>query len=196
MQVAIDVEALAIDALLSLVEDGGEQLERVTVKRVLERSGISRQAFYNHFLDKHDLIAKVYERRIIGEFDDEGARGGIDFRESLTASLRRMRAHGTFLRQAFRMRGQNNLTEHALEHSRAFDLAWHQWLWGTEPMPDELRFATDYHAMASTYMTISWIMSGFPVDEEEFADLVCRMRSIGIDHLFEDAPNQLVPYAT
>ena len=58
---AIDVERLVMDALLALVEDEGVPLERVTVKRLLERSGVSRQTFYNHFLDKNDLICRLYE---------------------------------------------------------------------------------------------------------------------------------------
>ena len=138
----IDVEAIVIDALLSLVEDDGVPLERVTIKLILQRSGVSRQTFYNHSLDKNDLIAKVYERRIIGEFDSDERLSGFDFRSSLEASLRRMHEHGEFSRQALRMEGQNNLTDYALEHSSTFDLAWHQSLWGDEPMPDELRFAT------------------------------------------------------
>ena len=194
---AIDVEALVIDALLVLVERDGVPLERVTVKRLLEASGVSRQTFYNHFLDKNDLIARTYERCIIGEFDvdevvDEPTQ--MDFRTSLVASFRRMRAHAVFSQQALRMTGQNNLTEYALEHSRAFDLAWHERLWGNGPLPDPLRLATEYHAMASTYMTISWVLSGFPVSEEELADLVTQMRGVGMDHLFEGATGGGNPY--
>ena len=190
----IDVEAIVIDALLSIVEDDGVPLERVTVKLILERSGVSRQTFYNHFLDKNDLIAKTYERRIIGEFDSGDRLNGFNFRESLEASLRRMRVHGEFSRQALRMEGQNNLTDYALKHSCAFDLAWHQSLWGDEPMPEELRFATEYHAMASSYMTISWVLSGFPVSEAELADLITRMRSVGMERLFEKAKTPGNPY--
>lgn len=191
---AIDVDRIIMDALLSLVEDDGVPLVRVTVKQLLERSGVSRQTFYNHFLDKNDLVAKVYDRMVIQEFDARGD-GEVDYRSSLVASLRRMRAHGAFLTQAFRMADQNNLTEHALEHSRSFDLAWHQRLWGEEAMPDELRFATEYHAMASSYMVISWVVSGFPVSEEELANLIADMRGSGMERLFAGARTPGNPYA-
>ena len=192
---AIDVEGIVIDALLALVEDEDVPLERVTVKRLLERSGVSRQTFYNHFLDKNDLIAKVYERRIVGEFDLGEVPARLEFHAALVASLARMRSHGAFLQQALRMTGQNNLTEYAIEHSRDFDLAWHQKLWGAEPMPEALRFATEYHAMASSYMTISWVLSGFPVPEEELAMLVTQMRGVGMEKLFEGAATPGNPYA-
>lgn len=192
---AIDVERIIMDSLLALVEDEGVPLSRVTVKQLLERSGVSRQTFYNHFLDKNDLIAKVYDRMVISEFDERGDAAEVDYRSSLVASLGRMRAHAAFLSQALRMTDQNNLTEHAIAHSRAFDLAWHQRLWGPDPMPDELRFATEYHAMASSYMVISWVLSGFPVSEEELAGLIADMRGSGMECLFEGAETPGNPYA-
>ena len=39
---AIDIEGIVMDTLLTLVEDEGVPLERVTVKQLLERSGVSR----------------------------------------------------------------------------------------------------------------------------------------------------------
>ena len=98
---AIDVESIVIDALLKLVEDDGVPLERVTVKRLLETSGVSRQTFYNHFLDKNDLICQVYEKRMVAAFT--GTPNGFAYRDELEDALRRMRAHGTFMRQAVRM---------------------------------------------------------------------------------------------
>jgi len=190
---AIDVESIVIDALLKLVEDDGVPLERVTVKRLLEASGVSRQAFYNHFLDKNDLICQVYEKRMVAAFT--GTPNGFAYRDELEDALRRMHAHGTFMRQAVRMDGQNNLTEHVTERTQAFDLAWHQSLWGDEPMPEELRLATVYHAMASVQMALSWILSGFPAPEEELATLITRMRGIGMERLFEGAQTPGNPYA-
>ena len=189
---AIDIESLVIDALLALVEEDGVPLERVTVKQLLARSGVSRQTFYNHFLDKNDLICQVYEQRMVGSFS--GTPTGFAFRDELERSLAHMREHGSFMRQAAKMDGQNNLTEHVMARSREFDLAWHQALWGPDPMPEELRLATIYHAMASTQMALSWILSGFPAPESELADLICRMRGIGMERLFAGAQTPGNPY--
>ncbi|MBR3226494.1 MAG: TetR family transcriptional regulator [Atopobiaceae bacterium] len=190
---AIDVESLVIDALLKLVEQDGIALEKITVKRLLEESGVSRQTFYNHFLDKNDLICEVYEQRMVPTFNN--ASSGFAYRDELAASLRQMRRHGEFLRQACKLGGQNNLCDHMLERARSFDLAWHQKLWGEEPFPEELRLATYYHVTASVQMTIAWILSGFPSTEEELADLITRMRGIGMERLFEGAQTPGNPYA-
>ena len=190
---AIDVEGIVMDALLALVEDEGVPLERVTVKRLLERSGVSRQTFYNHFIDKNDLICKVYERRIVNALN--GASSGFAYRDELEQSLRSMHKHGIFMRQAAAMDDQNNLSEHAMKRAQDFDLAWHQSLWGDDPMPEELRLATIYHAMASVQMTLSWILTGFPAPEAELATLITRMRGIGMERLFEGAQTPGNPYA-
>ena len=62
-------------------------------------------------------------------------------------------------------------------------------------MPEELRFATEYHALASGYMVLSWVLSGFPTPEGELADLIANMRACGMGPLFADAPSGLNPYA-
>ena len=190
---AIDVESLVIDALLRLVEQDGVALEKITVKRLLEESGVSRQTFYNHFLDKNDLICQVYEQRMVPSFND--APQGFAYRDELAGSLKKMHGHGEFLRQACKLGGQNNLCDHMLERARAFDLDWHQRLWGDEPLPEELRLATYYHVTASVQMTIAWILSGFSASEEELADLITRMRGIGMDQLFQGAQTSGNPYA-
>ncbi len=190
---AIDVESIVVDALLRLVEDEDVPLEKVTIKRILEASGVSRQTFYNHFLDKNDLVCQVYEQRMVLAFN--GGRPGFAYRDELAAALRHMRNHGTFMRQACKAGGQNNLCDHMLARATAFDLDWHQRLWGDEPMPEELRLATTYHAMASVQMTIAWILSGFPSSADELAYVISRMRGIGMERLFEGAATPGNPYA-
>lgn len=190
---AIDVEAIVIDTLLDLVENEGVALERITVKQLLERSGVSRQTFYNHFLDKNDLIVQVYEQRIVSAFS--GTPRGFAYRNELEQSLLRMQKHGEFMRQAAKMTGQNNLSQHAMERAEAFDLAWHQSLWGAGPMPEDLRMATIYHALASTQMVLSWVHSGFTAPAAELADLITRMRGMGMEQLFANAETPGNPYA-
>lgn len=37
-------------------------IDKVTVAQLVKKTGLSRQAFYNHFKDKHDLSIQIYER--------------------------------------------------------------------------------------------------------------------------------------
>lgn len=90
---------------------------------LLEDTELSRQTFYNHFLDKNDLIAYVYDTVIVNEFDEDMS---IDFKLSLTQALNSLKKYETFVEQACLIDGQNSLKEHMLHHCIAFDLKWHE----------------------------------------------------------------------
>ena len=51
------------DTLLALAKQ--EPLERITVKQIVEESGLSLQTFYNHFHNKNELIIWIHRR--VGE---------------------------------------------------------------------------------------------------------------------------------
>ena len=46
--------------------------------------------------------------------------------------------------------------------------------YGEEPMPDALKFATIYHANASSAMTLSWILSDMKVPVEEMVKMITQ----------------------
>lgn len=52
-------------------------LSKITIGDLLEDTELSRQTFYNHFLDKNGLIAYVYDSVIVNEFDEDMS---IDFK--------------------------------------------------------------------------------------------------------------------
>ena len=87
------------------------------------------------------------------------------------------------MKQACLMEGQNCLKDYIFNHCKEFDLKWHQELYGDEPMPESLRFATEYHATASSSMTLSWILSDMPVSCEEISKMITEMRGIGMEQL-------------
>ena len=61
-------------------------------------------------------------------------------------------------------------------------------------MTDALRFATEYHANASSSMTLSWILSDMPVSSSQIAKMIVDMRSLGMDVLFKDGEIKENPY--
>ena len=151
---AIDIKEILANGLLDLCHK--KDLSQITIKDLLETTGVSRQTFYNHFLDKNDLIQYIYNYKIINHFN--GQNQSLNFYESLIESFEHMKHYQTFLKQACLMEGQNCLKEYIPKHCEEFDLKWHQQLYGEKPMPDALKFATIYHANASSAMTLSWIL--------------------------------------
>ena len=62
---AIDVKKLFADAIIELSNE--KPLSKVTVTDIVKRVGTGRQTFYNHFLDKNDLIFWIFHRTLRGE---------------------------------------------------------------------------------------------------------------------------------
>ena len=187
---AINVKNIIASALLELCET--KSLEALTVKQILEKSGVSRQTFYNHFIDKNGLIQYVYKEKIIPDFHDNNMN--ISFYDSLVIAFENMKKYHHFMKQACLMEGQNCLKDYIFNHCKEFDLKWHQELYGDEPMPESLRFATEYHATASSSMTLSWILSDMPVSCEEISKMITEMRGIGMEQLFKNGKTKGNPY--
>ena len=70
------------NSLLVLLDK--KPLSKITIADLLEDTELSRQTFYNHFLDKNDLITYVYDTLIVNEFDEDRS---INFKSSLTQTL-------------------------------------------------------------------------------------------------------------
>lgn len=187
---AINVKDIIASALLELCEI--KSLETLTIKQLLEKSGVSRQTFYNHFIDKNDLIQYVYNKKIITDFHDNNIN--ISFYDSLVVAFENMKKYHSFMKQACLMEGQNCLKDYISNHCKEFDLKWHQELYGDKAMPEALKFATEYHATASSSMTLSWILSDMPVSCEEICKMITEMRGLGMEELFKDGKVKGNPY--
>lgn len=179
---ALNIKNIIMDGLLELCKMSS--LETITIKDILNQTGVSRQTFYNHFIDKNDLIHCIYNTKIISDFNDDHL--SLSFYESLVRAFENMQKYHYFMKQACVMDGQNCLRDYIFEHCKEFDLKWHQQLYGNKPMSEALKFATIYHATASSSMTLSWILSDMPVSCEEIAKMIVEMRSLGMEVLFKD----------
>ncbi len=179
---AIDIKEILADGLLELNER--QELSTITIKQLLSYTKVSKQSFYNHFLDKNDLIQYIYEHKIIPDFNDNNL--DLSFYESLVISFNNMLHYKKFMKEACNTEGQNCFKDYIYDHCQSFDLKWHTELYGEE-LPEDLAFATKYHANASSSMTLSWILSDMNVEVEEMAGMITQMRSIGMQKLFEKA---------
>ena len=65
---------------------------------------------------------------------------------------------------------------------RECDLEWHKMLFN-KLLTHEMIEATDYHAVASTYMVIDWIMSDMPISPEELTNKIIRNKVISLGEI-------------
>lgn len=125
------------DALLALARS--EDLERITVKQIVEKSGLSLQTFYNHFRDKEDLVAWMHR---------EGSEQALNrlvekhcsFHEILLACIRFFSENDNYLRGSFGSGVASPYARFCLEGSCSFMYSYICRHNGLQTIPDDLRF--------------------------------------------------------
>lgn len=176
---AINIKNIIADGLLELNKN--KQLSSITIKDILDYTQVSRQSFYNHFKDKNDLIQYIYTHKIVDNFNNPTS--SFNFRSELLKVLDKIEINHKFMKEALLINEQNCLKNYIYDHCQDFDLIYHQNIFGNK-LPIEFEFATKYHAIASTSMIISWILSNMPSGKEETVNLISQLRSHGMDKLF------------
>lgn len=71
---AINIKQIVADAMLDLCRT--KELKAITIKDIREKTGVSRQGFYNHFKDKEDLIHWIYYDRVLTNFHNTDSEKG------------------------------------------------------------------------------------------------------------------------
>lgn len=98
---AINIHKILSDTLLELCKE--KKLQSITVQDILKRSGVSRQAFYNRFRDKYELIQWTYLHNILCDFLNNGPYGSY-YLNTLNY-YRAINNHCDFMRQACQISG-------------------------------------------------------------------------------------------
>ena len=177
---AINIHKIFSDALLEMCKT--KKLESITVKDILNETGVSRQAFYNRFRDKYDLIQWTYEHNILSTFLNNGPEASyylntLNFYKTLNQ-------YRYFMKQAIALSGQNCLRDFIYQFALDYDLQYHKQLNGGKPLSDEFAFATWYHAAASIDVFMDWIASDNPPAPEIMAKRITNMRNISMSATF------------
>ena len=105
------------DALLLLARS--EELERITVKQIVEQSGLSLQTFYNHFRDKEELIAWMHRfgtERAMKRLEERNS----SFHEILLACIGFFAENENYLRGSFGSGVTNPYSRLSLDSSCEF----------------------------------------------------------------------------
>lgn len=173
---AINIHNLLAEALLELCDQ--KPLTSITIKDLLQKTGVSRQTFYNRFRDKNDLIQWTYEHKVLGNFLNNDPN--YTYYENTVSFYRNIDAHRNFLRQACAIREQNCLMDFMLKFVVDYDIRWHTYHNHGKPLTKEQLFATKYHSIASIQMAIEWIMSSDPEPPEVMARRITQIRNINL----------------
>ena len=182
MNMALDIHKILATALLDLCRV--KKLKDIKVKDLLDETGVSRQTFYNRFRDKADLVQWTYENMVLSEFHKVGDVG--TYYENTLNYCRALEKYRFFMKQAYLLDSQNNLRDFIYEYATQYDYEWHLRHYEGDALPEDFRFISYYHSVASIYMEIQWICADDADRKtpEEMAETITRVRRISMSDTY------------
>ena len=142
-------------------------VEKITVKQIVEASGVTRPTFYRYFKDKYDLINWYFDILASKSIPQMGV--SMTLREALTMKYVNMRRAGNFFPAAFRSRQQNCLVEYDYECIYQFFRDFLQKKTGRD-VPEEQDFALQLYCSGAIVMTMKWAVGDMSKEPEVMAD--------------------------
>ena len=132
-------------------------VDRITVKDIVEGSGLTRQTFYRNFKDKYDLINWYFDKLVLQSFEQIGMGNTVG--ESLTQKFEFILNEKAFFTEAFRSDDYNSVKEHDFELILQFykELIARK---TSRPLEEEMEFLLEMYCRGSVYMTEKWVLGG------------------------------------
>ena len=147
-----------------------QSFEKITVIEIARKCGISRQTFYNHFLDKYDLVNWMYRQLVVGTT----GRIGIDmtWERAVRTKLEIMRSKDWFFARVYQVSDRDSLLEHEPKLVFNYYESNLKRLTG-KVLNEQERYALMLYCHGAVRMTAEWIKaaSSTPVDVIVEADM-------------------------
>lgn len=146
-------------------------IDKITVKMLVEKSGLSLQTFYNHFRDKQDLV--LYIHKAEGDNLLKRLEEGESFRELTLANIRFYRRHRDFMHNA--LLNTHGMDSYVIRSSlNAYESLKKYILkrFSLDELDEERDLLLKAYCFSCTFMYAEWAFSMKDVSEETFAGYV------------------------
>lgn len=159
-----------------------KSVEKITIKEITQNCGMTSTTFYNHFSDKYELLAWIYDvsmEPFLGRLGTEASWRDCVWQSALVLTenqpFYRNALQNTAGQVSFRYATNNFAINLILERIRRnFRLA---------ETPSEIRFYVVFYMRAISESINDWFLDGMKMPIDEFTDL-----------LVQGMPAPLAPY--
>ena len=173
------IPQILADCIKQLMNDRSP--DDITVKDILEASGVGRTTFYKYYYDKHALVEEVFQKELADPFFWDFSKDLIQ-REALF--LHHLQKNRRFILNALKSTGQNSLYKFWLNQAINSVAKYLRAQSDYRLIPDEdLLFYARFIAYAYVNVNIDWLESDDPSTPEEMAKKLGRILMGGIDGL-------------
>ncbi|MBO4863156.1 MAG: TetR/AcrR family transcriptional regulator C-terminal domain-containing protein [Eubacterium sp.] len=160
-------------------------LDKITVREICVKCGVTTQTFYNHFSDKYDMILWNHRKRV-DELAEKYIDGSETFEEVLSRYVFGFIKYADFVINAYRSTvGQDSYMTKSTGYLADKIKEIIRKLAETESLPEEIDFFIEMYSISLSAMIAKWIVTGRTMPPQKLVDL-----------LIEAAPPQLKEYVT
>jgi len=157
-------------------------VDRITVKDIVEGSGLTRQTFYRNFKDKYDLINWYFDKLLAKSFEYMGM--GKTVYDALVKKFTYIQEEHVFFAAAFKYDSQNSLRQHDFE--LILDFYENLIREKTGRIPDEtIHCILEMYCHSSIYMTVKWVLGELECAPEGLAKILVDGMPGKLSELFE-----------
>ncbi len=146
-----------------------DSIDSISVAQIAEESGLSRQTFYRHFLDKYDLINWYFDQLLFESFKEMG-KGKTVF-DGLVRKFKYIQSEQLFFTVSFQSDSQNSLKTHDYEMIRDFYINLITDKTGNSP-DESMTFSVELYCQGAVFKTVDWLQKGMKETPEELAHLM------------------------
>ncbi|MBR1562838.1 MAG: TetR/AcrR family transcriptional regulator C-terminal domain-containing protein [Ruminococcus sp.] len=147
-------------------------VDKITVKQIVEKSGLSLQTFYNHFKDKSELILYIHKSAGDSMIAKLG-KDGYGYRELTEENIRFYIDHKDFFYNA--LTNTYGLDSYAEQCARNAYTVWTKYLTKkkkVDKLPEDIDFLLKMYCFAFTRMIAEWAFRRNDISPERFIELM------------------------
>lgn len=140
---------------------------KITLKELLDTSGVSRTTFYRYYKDKYDVVTEIYKEEV------KKLSREHDISESWNSEVMGLMYNNReFLQRAFKEKEINSLWEYVVALTREDCIIAVRKKLGIEQLPDEYMFSIDFYCAGCLNVLENWINNGWCESPETIARIL------------------------
>ena len=161
----IDVKETLANALLELSKQ--KSIEKITITDIVNQCNTSRRTFYNHFIDKYDLIGWIYTNRVDKILSCY--KKTDTWKQCLINTYQALYDNSGYFLRVIDQEGQNSFYRqfiiHTYEYMSGIILSCVQ----LDELPEELDYALTAHVYGQVNCAFKWLREGMIISPVQMA---------------------------
>lgn len=172
---AYDTSLRIADAFLNLCKR--KTIRKITIQDIISESKIARQTFYNHFMDKQDLMNYIY--KLQADYSIECFfRKELNIKSSTCLTLHNCLEKREYYIDLANYNTQNNFPDFFYTCTKQFYRDFIIEYYGKDALTQDLESAIEFNCAGARHLFINWIRDGMVETPEHLSDLIINFMPI------------------